>query len=184
MKAVLISIQPKWIELICSSKKTIELRKSKPTLETPFKVYIYETQGRTETPFIDEDGHEIFKGRGRVIGEFICDDIDTVGAYNGVLYCVKNSQPDKLKQMCLSYEEVKKYLGEKNIGYGWHISDLVIYDDPIGLSEFTKYGLGELVPWKRPPQSWGYCLKLLPPLAEPKGKTIKIPKWTYKGETE
>ena len=44
MKAVLISIQPKWGELIASGKKTVEIRKTKPKLETPFKVYIYCTQ--------------------------------------------------------------------------------------------------------------------------------------------
>lgn len=44
MKSVLISIQPKWCELIASGKKTIEVRKTKPKLETPFKVYIYCTK--------------------------------------------------------------------------------------------------------------------------------------------
>ena len=46
MKSVLISIQPKWCELIASGEKTVEVRKTKPKIETPFKVYIYETKGR------------------------------------------------------------------------------------------------------------------------------------------
>ena len=62
MKSVLISIKPKWCELIASGKKTVEVRKTRPKIETPFKVYIYETQGRTETPWVDEEGLEIFKG--------------------------------------------------------------------------------------------------------------------------
>jgi len=41
MKSVLISIQPKWCELIASGKKTVEVRKTKPKLQTPFKCYIY-----------------------------------------------------------------------------------------------------------------------------------------------
>ena len=41
MKAVLISIRPKWCELIASGKKTIEVRKTRPKIETPFKCYIY-----------------------------------------------------------------------------------------------------------------------------------------------
>ena len=41
MKAVLISIRPKWCEKISSGEKTIEVRKTKPKLETPFKCYIY-----------------------------------------------------------------------------------------------------------------------------------------------
>lgn len=54
--------------------------------------------------------------------------------------------------------------------YGWHISDLVIYDKPKELSEFHKAGYTETkesVSWltreeenswqiKRPPQSWSY----------------------------
>ena len=43
MKAVLISIQPKWCELIASGKKTIEVRKTRPKIETPFRCYIYMT---------------------------------------------------------------------------------------------------------------------------------------------
>lgn len=43
MKSVLISIKPKWCELIAGGKKTIEVRKTKPKIDTPFKCYIYET---------------------------------------------------------------------------------------------------------------------------------------------
>lgn len=72
-KAVMISIRPKWCEKIVNGEKTIEVRKTRPKLETPFKCYIYETQGRTDTPWVDKDGHMIFAGRGQVIGEFVCD---------------------------------------------------------------------------------------------------------------
>ena len=44
MKSVLISIKPKWCELIANGKKTIEVRKTQPRLNTPFKVYIYCTK--------------------------------------------------------------------------------------------------------------------------------------------
>lgn len=169
MKAVLISIKPKYCDLIADGKKTVEVRKTKPKIRTPFKVYIYETQGRTETPWVDEDGHEIFKGRGQVIGEFVCDDIDTIAVFNDRLYCVKNSQANKLKQMCLTIEEIKAYLGSKNHGYNWHISDLVIYDKPRELSELSRHDntydnafgwafedRAKSTPITRPPQSWCY----------------------------
>ena len=45
-KAVLISIRPKWCELIANGTKTVEVRKSRPKLHTPFKCYIYCTQPR------------------------------------------------------------------------------------------------------------------------------------------
>lgn len=46
MKAVLMSIKPKWCKLIFSGEKTIEVRKTAPKLETPFKVYVYCTKER------------------------------------------------------------------------------------------------------------------------------------------
>ena len=191
MKAVLISIQPKWCELIASGKKTVEVRKTKPRLETPFKCYIYETQGRTETPFVDEEGHEIFKGRGQVIGEFVCDRVD-----NGILS--KSYFVDSINigydQTCVSIYEVAKYLDAYGAYgmyefYGWHISDLVIYDKPKELSEFKSFckfyydcdgsdsckyyidgnsyeydesdcGCNGLKPIERPPQSWMYAEEL------------------------
>ena len=39
-KSVLISIRPKWCELIASGEKTIEVRKTRPKLETPFKGWV------------------------------------------------------------------------------------------------------------------------------------------------
>lgn len=151
MKAVLMSIQPKWCELITNGKKTIEVRKTKPKLETPFKVYIYCTYGEGLIEANDEilPNHLIEQKvskyktwgnccNGKVIGEFVCDDIDTIAVFNDLLYCEANSQANKLKQMCLTIEEIKAYLGKKNIGYGWHISNLVIYDEPHELSEFKK----------------------------------------------
>ncbi len=179
MKAVLISIQPKWVEKIANGQKTIEVRKTRPKIETPFKCYIYCTIGNgVKGDYLVPSGIQC----GKVIGEFTCDDIDTVRVFNDTLYCVKNSQANKLKQMCLTIEEVKAYLGENN-GYNWHISDLKVYDKPRELSEFVTICMGELhkcdncpyyfyentedgayeecccnnlKPITRPPQSWCY----------------------------
>lgn len=170
MKSVLISIKPKWCGLIASGKKTVEVRKSKPQMETPFKVYIYETQGETETPWIDEEGHTIFRGRGMVIGEFVCDRIDYVRNYGDAVDsydCIAS---------CLSAKEIIEYAKDKDgnfvYTYGWHISNLVIYDKPKPLSKFKKHNrtcyydhIGLATPKckdckgcqvERPPQSWCY----------------------------
>ena len=45
--AVLISIRPKWCEKIISGEKTIEVRKARPKLATPFKCHIYCTPRET-----------------------------------------------------------------------------------------------------------------------------------------
>ena len=53
-KAVLISIRPQWCEKIASGEKTIEVRKTRPKLKTPFKCYIYCTlQGLKEKVAMD-----------------------------------------------------------------------------------------------------------------------------------
>ena len=170
MKSVLISIHPKWVEKIASGEKTIEVRKSVPK-EVPFKCYIYETQGRTETPWVDEDRHFIYKGRGQVIGEFICNnasELDYVYYWNnGYEFAT-----------CLTYRQVADY-GKGKPLYGWHISDLKIYDRPRELSDFYREcekpckpnkgkilcittkslkmnGCNGKIPLTRAPQSWQY----------------------------
>ena len=127
MKSVLISIQPKWVEKIANGEKTIEVRKTAPQ-EVPFKCYIYETQGRTETPWVDEDGHFIYKGRGQVIGEFICNNASELD----YVYYWNNGYEF---ETCLTYRQVADY-GKGKPLYGWHISDLKIYDKQKELSEF------------------------------------------------
>ena len=41
---------------------------------------------------------------------------------------------------CVGYKGLYEYLGTKEYGYGWHITDLVIYDKPKELSEFYVEG--------------------------------------------
>ena len=172
MKSVLISIQPKWCELIASGKKTVEVRKTRPKLETPFKCYIYCTKSKSyfagKHPSIDKAF-----GGGMVIGEFVCDDIGEFKVFeNG---SVQYWNYHELGKTCLTYDELANYIGRNKDGYGWHISNLVIYDKPRELSEFKKSGfmteenwLAALYPnthchyeaWAkkfeitRPPQSW------------------------------
>ena len=194
MKSVFLSIQPKWCELIASGEKTVEIRKTKPKLKIPFKCYIYETKGKTDTPFMDEDGHIDFHGRGQVIGEFICDEIKWHG---NSAYVIREECIKALDGSCLTEEEFHNYMGYPPINpyqdpkevlkkyefYGWHISDLVIYENAKELSEFFVYcercdkrpiaceyryeesnesgHYSECMcdfkrPIKRPPQSWCY----------------------------
>lgn len=135
MKSVLISIKPKWCELIASGKKTIEVRKTRPKCDTPFKCYIYQTVGgRTNTVDILENN------LGKVIGEFVCDRIDRIDVIDGSMmtYIQVNSKGDMFitQETCLDIDRLQQYFGNKS-GFGWHISDLVIYDKPKELSEFA-----------------------------------------------
>lgn len=168
MKSVLISIQPQWCELIFSGEKTIEVRKTAPKLETPFKVYVYQTKHKGKS-IVSEVLSTVYGG-GKVIGEFVCDKVeeyegefwdddtyeriqepwepsdfaeygeyeyDTIGE-NGEFY---GKGIELSKQSCLSWNELRKYVGQglKDF-YGWHITDLKIYDKPKELSEFYTLG--------------------------------------------
>lgn len=174
MKSVLISIRPKWCEKIASGKKTIEVRKTRPICETPFRCFLYCTQGKDikfwigrKYSYADDRSRNAFDvcGNETVIGEFICNAIDAERANNGVqtYYNIPNGT-------CLTDEQLIKYAAGKTL-YLWHISDLKIYDKPKELSEFHKPCTPEcnfseecggttqrncLFALSRPPQSWCY----------------------------
>lgn len=139
-KAVLISICPKWCEKIASGNKTIEVRKTRPKLDTPFKCYIYCTQGGATLG--------AWGKHGKVIGEFTCDRIDWIThiGYTGIPNLVETRICDAatmrtspvgglLNAACLTPKTLNDYLAWGD-GYGWHISNLKIYDTPKELIEF------------------------------------------------
>jgi predicted transcriptional regulator len=161
-KSVLISIRPQWCELIAIGKKTIEVRKTRPKLETPFKCYIYCTVARhyvkvsehmgfaTDDLFRNPDTGKIKCGmscelmccqneydknnflNGKVIGKFVCEKIIESNGVYG----------DELFHTGLSYDDLQNYGCGKQL-YGWHISALQIYDKPKELSEFYSISAEE-----------------------------------------
>ena len=142
-KAVLISISPKWCDLIKSGEKTLAVRKKRPSQEPPFLCYIYETFAGN--------------GLGKVIGEFICD-------FNAEMF-IECSNPDNLSEheyrdpcFAMTVKEMIDYLGNGKRGYAWHISELVIYDEPIDVYAFYSATTGKQL--TRPPQSWCYVKEL------------------------
>lgn len=131
-KAVLISIRPKWCELIASGKKTVEIRKNAPNLPTPFKCYIYCTKARSAAEVLTPCNNLSDVRNGKVLGEFFCDAIWMLAPVCRAPYDI-----DVESQSKLTTEEIVDYLRGK--GYGWHISNLVIYDDPKELREFYRW---------------------------------------------
>lgn len=171
-KSVLISIQPHWCELIASGEKTLEVRKTRPKLETPFKCYIYMTSGDASIP--DGRGMVHHHSGGRcVIGEFMCDGIECFD----VPYPAFQKYLDKriLNESCCTYYQLHRYAYHDAL-YGWRISSLVIYDSPKELNEFKQchkclygdyencnrheYSCNGDYRVKRPPQSWCYVEEL------------------------
>lgn len=153
MKSVLISIRPQWVEKICHKigedetgkaiyEKRIEVRKSAPK-EVPFKAYIYETKESKMrylndrfNSFLNNKSH--YTDMGKVIGEFICDKVYPI-KNRGSSFSVADEEQsvtnEIARQSCLYYDDMVSYFGNKD-GFGWHISDLTIYDKPKELSEF------------------------------------------------
>ena len=139
-KAVLISIQPKWCEKIANGEKTIEVRKTRPKLETPFKVYIYCTNNKSQylrklgtscrEIFITESKDILGKTdkvksiigdtttfwenggyNGKVIGEFICDRIDKfAGRWFGDYTRPFGTEAKILRESCLTLDELTRWL--------------------------------------------------------------------------
>ena len=181
-KAVLISIRPKWVDKILNGEKTLEVRKTRPNMEMPFKVYIYCTAGNLSYKVNGGMVCNVSGGK-IVVGEFTCDNIAT---YNydycphpeiGMDYDCGDSwweiDDEDLKSACLAEKEFRYYAFGREEMYGWHISDLKIYDTPKPLSAFKglckiEVGCGECPYYnytkmdcdgrtiKRPPQSWCY----------------------------
>lgn len=125
-----------------------------------------------------------YSGIGKVIGEFVCDRIDRIGKRginNNFDYCYLSLNEwgnddieieiTDIQKSCISKSELNAYGANSSCLYGWHITDLKIYDEPKELSEFfyackqpkgtdcsqcidrrekTCYSI------TRPPQSWCY----------------------------
>lgn len=222
MKAVLISTRPEWCEKICHEigtdkngqpiyEKTIEVRKTRPSIPTPFKVYIYCTKASKKYQTIcgcmiinTDELYRLPNGKikhdwsgelmccngeytrdnflnGKVIGSFVCDKVYPI-KYQGNKYSVADEEAsvtnEIARQSCLDYDDMISYLGNKD-GYGWHISQLKIYNKPKELKDFLLPCGGKIC-WgcnllkvkgaecinrgkryaTRPPQSWCYVQEL------------------------
>lgn len=171
MKAVMLSLRPQWCEKIFNGSKTIEVRKSRPSLDMPFTVYVYETKAqfvKSVRGACTTYGY----GRGKVIGSFVCDRITCCQAYCGESgeKHLTNLFWDEVKRTCLTEHEMFDYIvgkGKKEgTGWLWHITEPKLFDKPRALSEFGNYKT-EWVQWyhsddkvfyplTRPPQSYCY----------------------------
>ena len=175
-QAVLMSIKPEWVEKIFCAGKAYEMRKTKPSLQVPFKVYVYCTYGKTLYRSVDDDEIRLFDKQnvlnGKVMGEFMCYDIEDYPYYDKVLAGYYNSMLYLDEAMIDAYGKGKPL-------YLWAIWDRVVYDKPKELSEFKRWNRTEdnapcahtkalyepcetctACNVSRPPQSWMYVEEL------------------------
>lgn len=158
MKALLISIKPKWVSKILNGEKTIEVRKTMPKCDLPIDVYIYcTTTGKVlyeqfekcvDGKIVgihwntDENEGGFYGFNGRVVAKFT---LNKVGEFDSNSFqdvamktVVLDTKTLKTTSSCLSYNEINNYLKGKK-GYAWHISNLIIFDRPRELGEFKHY---------------------------------------------
>lgn len=145
MKAIMISIKPKWCAKIMNGDKTIEVRTSKALANAIQKlidkyghadIYGYCTKDKSR----DNDGNvigrcfppqvslKVIGGRGKVVFKFRCYKVEEIDHWYSIMPCFKQTR--------LSPQEFDNYIGSE-IGYAIQISDLEIFNKPKELSEFT-----------------------------------------------
>lgn len=135
MKAVILSLRPQWCEKIFNGSKTIEVRKSRPSIPTPFKVYVYQTKHNGGKAIVSEVLNSVYGG-GKVIGSFVCDRVRLCIPFGLKGHLLSQ---EVYREMCLTKEQLDKYGGLKTL-YGWHITEPKLFDKPRELGEFSKFG--------------------------------------------
>lgn len=150
VNAVLLSLKPRFCNLIISGAKNIEIRKNRPTGELPFKVYVYCPERNTRNSHHILEVHsegKIYRCNGKIIGEFICEEIISSNDSSTSNYSALE------EGSCLSSQELSAYGRGKPL-YGWRISFFHLYDRP---QDPETLCTTEGKPIHRPPQSWCYA---------------------------
>lgn len=180
MNNILISIKPQWCNLILNGRKTLEIRKSKPNLTTPFRCYIYCSEKNAQNPHhileIHNSDGKIIKANGKVIGEFIC---DYIKEYSTELYESDGEYYENIREVWQSEddssEEEYRIIASNDNGNLNH--NEILQKSCLSLDELKKYvGLGDshFFSWhisdfklydkpisiEKAPQTWCYCAKI------------------------
>ena len=147
---ILASLKPYYYYLIGERKKNIEVRKS-ALKNLPQDIVFYMSKDEKSFAKIPKEFQEKYRKHFGKIGiKVVCDKVDEYNFHEGLTEFNSMGLPSRIygsylifaddyKSMCLSYDEVKSYGNRKTI-YGWHISNLKIYDKPKELGEFRKSG--------------------------------------------
>lgn len=183
MQSVMISIRPMWCVEIASGQKTVEVRKTRPKLEPPFKCYIYctnqkpfiafgdvfrgnwETEVTTITGYNRKEAERIWDlFNGKVMGEFVCDKIFEIN----VECNVHDELPGSPVESWLTWENApEEYESSKDIENATRLT-LKEIGEYIGagdrcycwhISDLDIYDTPKELPefvLSRPPQSWCY----------------------------
>lgn len=150
-RAILMSIQPQWLEKILNREKVIEIRKTMPKCELPIVVYLYCTntpkyhhlydltyvnKGDTLYAVTQHNKYSLVpKGflNSKVVAKFTLN--ETEKHFNAKYF---GFNPKFLNDCQLANKDIDNYVGIDKTFYAWHIDNLQIFDKPMELSDFHK----------------------------------------------
>ena len=132
---ILASIKPYYYYLIAEGKKKIEVRKT-ALKNLPQDIAFYMSKDEKSFAKIPKEFQEKYRKHfGKVGMRVVCDKgYEYTFSHYEAEYQVTHVEQET---MCLNQPELIRY-GKGNTLYGWHISDLKIYDKPKELSEFYR----------------------------------------------
>ena len=144
MKAIMISIKPKYVAKILNGEKTIEVRKKFPKDYRGW-VYIYCTKDKERLVDLRDDNF-YFGGserlNGKVVARFYCNNVDNYvngrkwsWNFGAPMWGACNDYEYILKDTCLTDDELRNYADDLAF-IAIHISNLEIFNEPKELSEF------------------------------------------------
>lgn len=139
MKDVLQSMSPYYYYLIAEDLKPMEIRKSIPKdPDWSGVVHVYCTKDKKSFARIPKEYQEKYRSHmGKVGLHYKCDLVEKIRT--PYKYTEHPKMPESVcSKSRLSSQELVKYIGLGGTGYGWHISDIVIYDKPKELIEFKR----------------------------------------------
>ena len=153
-RAILMSIQPQWIEKILNREKLIEIRKTMPKCELPIVVYLYCTKAKLflygyygesddaegfgyATSYCPTEDINVLDRtenlNGKVVAKFTLN--ETEKHFNAKYF---GFNPKFLNDCQLANKDIDNYVGIDKTFYAWYIDNLEIFDKPKELSEFVN----------------------------------------------
>lgn len=146
---ILASIKPYYYYLIAEEKKKIEVRKT-ALKNLPQDIAFYMSKDEKSFAKIPKEFQEKYRKHfGKIGMRVVCDKVyEYTFSHYEAEYRVTHVEQEA---MCLNQPELIRY-GKGNPFYGWHISDLKIYDKPRELREFyipCKKPICRMCDWER-----------------------------------
>ena len=143
---ILASIKPYYYYLIAEEKKKIEVRKT-ALKNLPQDIAFYMSKDEKSFAKIPKEFQEKYRKHfGKIGMRVVCDEVEEFHEWElspqGKFADFERERLENfLTAACLSEEEVVRY--RENLPYfkplyGWHISDLKIYDKPKPIMQFYK----------------------------------------------